>query len=174
MGDVEIISNADIATKIPLWARSLTEAMGYLGVFFVSFIGSATIIFPIPSFALVFLLGAVMNPWLVALSAAAGNTAGELTGYALGKGSGKLIEKKYKKVLKKYKKWFERDRTFLLIVLFAATPLPDDVVGLLCGVFNYNLKKFVLASFIGKFAMNLLLALGGFYGLRWVLTLFGA
>lgn len=163
----------DIASKIPLWAKSLTDTMGYLGIFLVSFIGSATVIFPIPSFIVVFVLGAVMNPWLVALSAALGNALGELTGYALGKGGSKLIENKYKDGIKKYRKWFEKDKTFLLIVLFAATPLPDDVVGIICGVFNYDLKKFIAASFIGKFLMNLLLAWGGFYGIRWVLTVFG-
>jgi membrane protein YqaA with SNARE-associated domain len=163
----------EIMAKIPLWAKNLTDALGYLGIFFVSFIGSATIIFPLPSFILVFVMGAVMNPWLVGISAAAGNAIGELTGYGIGKGSGKLIEKKYKETLERYKKWFKRDNIFLLVTIFAATPLPDDVVGIVCGVFNYDLKKFIVASFLGKLILNLFLAWGGFYGIRWVLTFFG-
>jgi len=167
------MANADIATRVPIWARYLIDTMGYLGVFFVSFIGSATIIFPVPSFIVVFFVGAVMNPWLVGISAALGNALGELTGYLLGKGGGKIIEKRYKKGVGKYKEWFKKDRVFLLITIFAATPLPDDIVGLMCGIFNYNIKKFLLASFIGKLVLNLLLAWGGFYGLRWVLSVFG-
>jgi membrane protein YqaA with SNARE-associated domain len=166
--------DAEIISEIPAWAMSLTKTLGYFGVFLVSFIGYASIIFPIPSFVLVFFLGSVMNPWLVALSAALGNSLGELTGYAVGKGGGKLIERKHKKWIEKYKGWLEKDRTFILIVFFAATPLPDDVVGILCGIFNYDVKKFALASFIGKLIMNLMLAFGGFYGIRWVLAIFGS
>lgn len=169
---VDSMVDAEIAAKIPLWAKNLTDAMGYLGIFFVSFVGSATVILPLPAFIVVFVMGAIMNPWLVAISAAAGNALGELTGYGLGKGSGKLIERKYKKSIEKYKKWFKKERTFLLITLFAATPLPDDIVGIICGLFNYDLKKFLMASFIGKLIMNLLLAWGGYYGLRWVLGIF--
>ena len=162
----------EIVAQVPNWAKNLVDAMGYLGIFFVSFIGSATIIFPLPSFVVVFVMGAIMNPWLVAIAAAAGNAVGELTGYWLGKGGGKLIERKYKSFVDKYKTWFEKDRTFILLVLFAATPLPDDVVGVVCGLFDYDLKNFLVASFIGKFVLNLVLAWSGFYGIRWVLTIF--
>jgi len=162
-----------LSDKFAVWANALVLSMGYLGVFFVSFVGSATIIFPIPSFILVFALGAVMNPWFVGITAGLGNALGELTGYALGKGSSRIIKRKYKKDVEKYSKWFENDRVFLLVTMFAATPLPDDVVGLICGIFNYDLKKFLLASFIGKLVLNLLLAWGGYYGLRWILSFYG-
>jgi membrane protein YqaA with SNARE-associated domain len=167
MVDVELLA------KVPKWALDLYYGLGYLGVFFVSFIGSATIILPLPSFILVFVLGAVMNPWLVALSAAAGNTLGEMTGYWIGKGGGKLMEKKYDKHMEKYRKWFKKDHVFFLIILFGATPLPDDVVGIVCGAFDYDVKKFLVASFIGKLILNLALAFGGLYGIRWILTVFG-
>lgn len=162
-----------LGSQFATWANTIVLSMGYLGIFLVSFIGAATIIFPIPSFIVVFALGAVMNPWLVGLTAGVGNALGELTGYALGKGGGKIIERKYRKETERYRKWFKKDRIFLLIVLFAATPLPDDIVGVICGMFNYDLKKFIVASVIGKCAMNLALAWGGFYGIKFILTVFG-
>jgi membrane protein YqaA with SNARE-associated domain len=165
--------DADILAQMPIWAKNLTDALGYFGIFIVSFIGSATVILPLPAFIVVFVMGAIMNPWLVAISAASGNAIGELTGYVLGRGGERLIKGKYKEGVEKYKLWFKKDRTFILIVLFAATPLPDDIVGIICGLFNYDLRRFLLASFIGKLLMNLLLAWGGFYGLRWVLGIFG-
>ena len=62
---------------------------------------------------------------------------------------------------------------FPVLILFAATPLPDDVLGILGGAISYPLKKFLLASFIGKAIMNIALAWGGFYGINWVLQVFG-
>lgn len=159
--------------KVPLWATQLVTTLGYFGIFISSFIGSATIILPVPSFVLVFALGTTMNPWLVAISAAAGNVLGELTGYAIGVGGGKLIETRYEKGIKKYSKYFEDKKSFFLIVLFAATPLPDDIIGVVAGIFRYNIKKFMAASFIGKFMMNCALAWAGYYGAKWVLTMFG-
>ena len=167
------MADSSIAAQFVEWSNAIVLSMGYIGVFLVSFIGSASIIFPIPSFALIFALGAIMNPWIVGIVAGIGSALGELTGYLLGKGGGKIIEKKYKKHIEKYRKWFRKDRMFLIIALFAATPLPDDIVGIVCGVFNYNLKKFFLASLIGKIILNTALALGGFYGIGFVLTLIG-
>jgi membrane protein YqaA with SNARE-associated domain len=151
----------------------MVSTLGYFGVFIVSFVGSATIILPIPSFVLVFALGATMNPWLITLFAAAGNVVGELTGYALGRGGGKLIETKYKDGIEKYRTYFENKKSFFLIVLFAATPLPDDILGIVAGIFRYNIRKFIAASFIGKLIMNGALAWAGFYGMKWVLTIYG-
>jgi len=72
------------------------------------------------------------------------------------------------------KKWIKGRASFPVIILFAATPLPDDIVGIVCGIFNYNIKKFLLASFIGKLIMNTALAWGGFYGFKWMSTIFGS
>lgn len=156
------------------WSQAFVSDWGYLGLFIVNFISAASIILPVPSFFLVFLFGGILNPWLVALVSSAGNALGELTGYAVGFGSEKVIERRYKKLLARTKLWIERHGIFPIIVLFGATPLPDDVVGILAGVIKYNWKKFLLASFIGKLILNLVLAWGGFYGMSWVLHYLGA
>jgi uncharacterized membrane protein YdjX (TVP38/TMEM64 family) len=75
--------------------------------------------------------------------------------------------------MKKYRNWFKKDNIFIWIVVFAATPLPDDVVGIICGMFNYDFKKFITASIIGKSILNLLLAFAGFYTIPWALRLLG-
>ncbi len=151
---------------------SLIRTYGYFGLFLVNLIGSSTIIFPLPSAAFVFAAGAIMNPFLVALSSAIGCVIGEFTGYYLGRGGRRVIEKKWKKQVKKTEKLFKKYGGFWIIILFGATPLPDDVVGIVAGTFRYPVKKFVIASFIGKLILNLILAYGGFYGLNWVLKYF--
>ena len=162
-----------LLTQFVAWSNTVVASLGYFGIFLVSLVGSASIMLPVPVFALIFAAGAVLNPWVVGLSAGLGSALGELTGYALGKGGEKLIKNKYKKLFEKGEKMFEHNQAFAAIVIFAATPLPDDIIGVLCGMFHYDLKKFVIASFIGKTIMNLALAWGGFYGVRWVLTVFG-
>jgi len=155
------------------WSSSVASEWGYLGIFLISLIGSATIIFPIPSFFVVFAFGAILNPWLVGISAGLGASLGELTGYGVGLAGKKAIEKKHEKWLKKANEWMEKYKAFVVIFIFAATPLPDDVVGILCGAIKYDIKKFFVASLAGKLVMNIALALGGYYGLQWVLTVFG-
>ncbi|MCX8195412.1 MAG: hypothetical protein N3G22_04905, partial [Candidatus Micrarchaeota archaeon] len=38
------------------------RSMGYIGVFLISLISSATVLFPLPGFAVVFAMGAFLNP----------------------------------------------------------------------------------------------------------------
>jgi len=108
------------------------------------------------------------------LFAGFGCALGELVGYGIGRGSRKIIIKKYEKSIKKYENWFGDGKViFPIIVVFAATPLPDDIVGIVCGLFKYDVKKFLIASFIGKLIMNTALALGGYYGINLILKVFG-
>jgi len=165
---------AALTSEFMTWANETILSLGYVGIFLVNFIASASIIFPIPAFLLVFAFGNILNPWLIGLTAGAGASLGELIGYGLGKGGGKIIEKKYKRLVNMGRKWTKGRASFPIIILFAATPLPDDIVGIVCGIFNYGIKKFLLASFIGKVIMNTALAWGGFYGFKWMSAIFGS
>ena len=158
----------DPLTQFAIWAQLFTLEWGYLGIFLVSFIGNASIILPVPSFLAVFAAGSLLNPWLVGLAAGAGAALGELTGYVLGMGGRKALESRYRKYMERLKKVMERYGMFPIIVLFAATPLPDDLVGILAGMIRYDLRKFLLAALIGKVVMNTGLAWAGFYG-SWLL-----
>jgi len=151
---------------------SLMEKYGYFGIFLISLTEASTIIFPLPFSIIIFGAGSVLNPLLVGLSAGLGAAIGEFTGYALGFGGRKVIEKKYKKDIEKTEKLFQKYGGFLVIVLFAATPLPDDIVGLLGGTLKYPLKKFFIAALIGKIILNLALAYAGSLGIKWVLSVF--
>ena len=162
-----------VLAELLQWSQSMVAGFGYLGIFIVSIVGSATIILPVPAFLAIFAAGSVLNPWLIGIIGGLGSTIGEFTGYLVGMGGKKVIEKRHKKWLDRAKVWFEKHGAFPIIFLFAATPLPDDVVGILCGVIKYDVKKFFLATLIGKIVMTTALAWGGFYGIGWVLSLFG-
>ena len=152
------------------WSEEVILAFGYFGVFVVSVVTTATIFLPVPGFLFILAASPVLNPFLLALVAGAGMAIGELTGYVIGKGGARAIKKKDVKWVKKGREWFRKGRGFLFIVIFAATPLPDDITGIVGGMFDYDWKKFLLAAFIGKTAMNLALSLAGFYGINWFLS----
>lgn len=173
------------------WICPLLGTFAYPAVFLVNLIGSASIFLPIPGFILVFFLaGMGLNPWLLAFFGALGAALGELTGFLIGAGGRKVAEKHKEKKegliggflnrmlgqegwLEKAESWSKKRGIFALLIVFAATPLPDDVVGIVAGAIGYSWKKFLIAVFIGKFVMFLILAWGGFFGTQWVLELLG-
>jgi len=154
----------------------LVTAFGYLGIFIASLIGSASIVFPVPTFLIVIASGVLLNPLLVGIAAGFGGAIGEMTGYAAGLAGGKLAlheKEKWKKYFVIAEKWFQRHGGFLVIIIFAATPLPFDLVGLFCGIVKYNIKKFFLATLIGKLIANIALAYIGFYGISFIADFMG-
>jgi membrane protein YqaA with SNARE-associated domain len=155
------------------WAMAIVQAYGYLGIFAINVIASATIFLPVPAFALTFALGAVLDPWLLGLAAGLGSAVGELTGYLIGYGSQEAFKKKYRKWLRRASEFAEKRGMFLAILLIAASPIPTDIVGILAGVAKYNTKKFFVAMAIGKVIKYTLIAWAGFYGLHWIAGVFG-
>ncbi|MBN2331199.1 MAG: VTT domain-containing protein [Candidatus Aenigmarchaeota archaeon] len=155
------------------WSRYMIENFGYPGVFLVSIASTATIFLPVPGFLFILAASPFLNPFLLGIVSGAGMAIGEVTGYVLGKGGGAALKRKDMKWLKRGERWFSEGRGFLFIVIFAATPLPDDVTGIVGGIFNYDVKRFLLAAFIGKTLMNIALALAGFYGINLALSAIG-
>ncbi len=164
---------SELVSGFVQWSQEIVLTFGYLGVFIIGFIGTVSIVLPTPAFLAIFVAGSVLNPWLVGIVSALGMAIGELTGYGVGLVGKKVIEKKHKKWLKKSRAWFEKHGAFWVILVFSATPLPDDVVGFLAGMIKYDIKKFFVATLIGKAIMNIALAWAGFYGMQWILGWFG-
>jgi len=151
----------------------ILKSYGYLGAFLINLIASAAIFLPLPASVFVFGLGAVLNPLFIGLVAGAGAAIGEFTGYALGWGSRKAIKNKWKKQIDYIEKLFAKYGGFLIIFIFAATPLPDDIAGVVAGVIKYPARKYFLAALLGKIVLNIALAYAGFYGVKEILNYFG-
>lgn len=136
---------------------------GYLGIFLVTLLGNATVILPAPAFIVTYVGGSIYNPVLVAVAAGLGATIGELTGFMAGYGGKVLIEenKKYERV----RKWMEKSG-FLTLLILAAIPNPIfDIAGMIAGATGYPLKKFILATILGKIIKFLVLAFIGKFSL---------
>jgi membrane protein YqaA with SNARE-associated domain len=152
---------------------SLVNSFGYLGIFILGVISSATLFIPTPAFVIVFLVAPLFNPVLLGFFAGLGAAIGEMSGYLIGLGGEHVLLKKYKKKLKDVEKHFEKYGANLIIFIFAATPLPFDVVGLFCGVVKYPLKHFFIATLAGKLVKYWFISFAGFYGMNWILKILG-
>ena len=138
----------------------------YLVSFLVSIFGNTTIFIPFPYTAFVFIMTSQLglDPLLLGLISGLGAAIGELTSYALGAGGGRYLEGHG------YSKRFSSLHTFLLehrrlvplvIYLFAASPLPDDMIMVPLGIIRYGLMRTLVPCFLGK---TTLLIIVGYFG----------
>lgn len=132
------------------------RAYGYAGVFLISLLGNATVILPVPSLAVVFAGGGVLNPLLVGLVAGVGEPIGELSGYLAGYGGSAVISDTPR--FEQIKNWMQR-RGFLTLFVLSIIPNPFfDLAGISAGVLHYPVWRFLLACWLGKTLKALALA----------------
>lgn len=137
----------------------------YFAIFLISIIGNVSVIMPVPYIIALAILVVVLpiNPLLVGISAGFGASIGELSAWLLGRGTSEMIEDtSYGKRLDSLAKLVKKGYGIPLIIFFAATPLPDDLLLIVLGMVNYNIGYALIACFIGK----VLLAVGIAYLVR--------
>jgi membrane protein DedA with SNARE-associated domain len=147
-------------------------ALGYLGVFLVSMLGSAVIFIPIPSLPVVFLMGMLLNPFLVGLMVGLGEPIGEIPTYMAGR-SGRVStgENKKRRIFARPIGWMKR-RGALVVFIFALLPNPAfDIAGAAAGAVRYPFWKFLLMLFLGKTVKGWIIAFAG-YGTLYLLLKF--
>ena len=160
---------------IAVWAlrdvlsASIASMAGYPGVFFLSFLGSVSMVLPVPGLLSVCGVSLLLNPFIIGLLAGAGETIGEISGYAVGYGGGSIVEKRA--FYPKLKRWMERRGT-LVIFLVSIIPNPVfDVVGIAAGSVKFPIVRFLTVVWIGKTLKGIMVGYTCFYGvtlLPWV------
>ena len=154
------------------WMEQFAQQFGYLGVFIISFVGSISVIFPIPYTIIIYLLGAVMDPLLVAVSGGLGSALGEFSGYVLGYYGRAIVSEERRRKMDYMLKLFDRYGP-AAIFLFALTPLPDDLLFIPLGVMRYSFLKAFIPALLGKMLMTFILAYSGQQSITIIQTLFG-
>ncbi|MGQ9513969.1 MAG: YqaA family protein [Thermoproteota archaeon] len=160
--------------QLSKWLEIIAEQYGYFGIFFVSFLGAASIIIPIPYTIIIFTIGSsrIFDPFLIAISGAAGSTVGEFFGYFLGYYGRVIMRKEKQKKMKYVLRIFSRYGA-LSIFLFALTPLPDDLLFIPLGIMRYSLLKALVPTFAGKLLMCFILSYGGYFSIGFIESIFG-
>jgi membrane protein YqaA with SNARE-associated domain len=140
------------------------QKYSYPGIFLLSFLAYATVFLPAPGVAVVFTMGAVFNPLLVAIIAGAGAALGELTGYLVGYSSQPVVERV--DVYDRMVKWLNKYGS-ISILLFSAMPNPFfDLTGLAAGALKMPIYKFLLWTWIGETLKMLVFAYAGASSLK--------
>jgi membrane protein YqaA with SNARE-associated domain len=135
---------------------SFAQTYGYLGLFLAVLICDASIILPLPGYAVIIALSSVLNPIHVAIVSAIAGTIGEFTTYFLGLGTKRLTDTEtehMREIYEKYGLW--------TIYIFACTPLPFDIISIVCGFLGVNPAVYAFFTLLGKFTLYTVLAYQG-------------
>lgn len=142
---------------------------GYAGIFLFTLLTYATIILPVPGAAMVFSMGAVLNPLWVGVVAGAGAAVGQLTGYVVGYFGQAGMENVV--LYQRVRDWMKQSRwkTFVGLIVLSAVPNPAaDLAGIAAGVLRIPIPSYLCAVFIGEMIKMWVFAYSGAYSLDWI------
>jgi membrane protein YqaA with SNARE-associated domain len=148
------------------------ETYRYPGIFLLSLFGALSIFLPFPYTVVIFTLGGLFDPFLIAIVAGLGSAIGEFSGYLLGFYSRKVISTKRLRKMEFMMKVLDRFGP-AAIFLFALTPLPDDLLFIPLGIMRYNFLRAFIPALVGKMSMNFIVAYSGRYAIYIIRDIFG-
>ena len=134
------------------------KSFGLVGITLINFFASATVFLPAPGFLVIGYGGKFYNPLLVAALSALGSSLGEIVGFTFGYSTKKITRANHK-IFKKISQIFHHKYAPLIIIFFAFIPNPFfDAIGIVAGASLYNVRKFLILIFIGRFLRDLIIA----------------
>lgn len=158
-------------SNISAWWREFgTNSTNYLLIaFLISIIGNSSVMIIIPYVFVIYYLS-IDNPseWVwIALLSGVGAALGEIISYYIGRliGSAKSVrESEVGEKFHRMRLQFERNPRVvpLIVFLFAASPLPDDMILVPMGLMKYPYYKTILPCVIGKTILTGITCLLGF------------
>ena len=153
---------------------------GYLGVFLISILASATVVAFIPSVPVVFALGGVLNPFFVGLAAGVGEALGEFTGYIAGRTghafflkSSSMTADGKKGIYPRLQRWVHTRGSLALFISAAVFNPFFSIIGATAGAMRFPPWKFFLVVWAGKTVKWTVVALVGWGTLAFILHWFG-
>jgi len=152
--------------------KILAQDYGYFGIFFISLIGSVSVVFPVPYTIVIYLMGAVLNPVFIAISSGLGSALGEFSGYVLGYYGRAVISEERRRKMEYMVKLFDRYGP-AAIFFFALTPLPDALLFIPLAVMHYPFWKIFIPALVGKTLMSFILAYAGQQSIELIEVVFG-
>jgi uncharacterized membrane protein YdjX (TVP38/TMEM64 family) len=141
------------------------QALGFPGIFLVSVLANASLIIPVPGVVFTAAMGAIFNPFWVAIAAGTGAAVGEMTGYLAGFSGQAVIDKQdwYTRI----ENWMRKygDAT-IFVLAFIPNPL-FDIGGMAAGALKMPWWRFYFWCALGKILKMLMFAYGGATLMKW-------
>lgn len=141
---------------------------GFPGVFVLSLVSNSIPFVGIPYLAVVAGYAAIytspLDRALLIMSSATGAAVGKIVVYFMGSAVRLKLSKESEENLKTFLRLARRSM-FLAIVIFASTPLPDDLLYVPLGVMRYPLPQYFIAILLGKVVLTTVVI----YYLGWVI-----
>lgn len=156
-------------------AKDFSLNNGYWGAFIISLLGNSTILISIPYPTAIFVLGSLgLNPLLLGLISGLASAVGEVVAYLFGLGGRQLLGRKYIEKFKSIDNYLRRKPRAVPIILylFAATPIPDDIILIPLGMMKYKFWKAFIPVTLGKITHSLIFALLGRGSLKLIQSTF--
>lgn len=134
---------------VPTDAVVRLGAWGYVGVFVLTLLASASLFIPSPALGAALLAGkAGLNPWLVGITSGVAAGIGEIAGYVVGYSGSDLAmnTRLYARVAGWVQRWGA-----LTVFTLAAIPSPIiDMAGLAAGAMRMPFRTYLIACILGK------------------------
>jgi len=138
------------------------KGYGYLGAFLISLILNATIVLPAGNILILAILGATLpSATMVGLAGGVGAAIGEMTGYMAGYSGQAIVQRQ--KVYANLEGWVKKWGA-VTIFLLSVVPFFFDLAGIAAGVLRFPLWKFLLACWLGRTILYIVIALAGVQG----------
>ena len=146
------------------------EQFGYAGVFLIALMANATVLLPAPGVAIIYAMGAILNPIWVGIAAGTGGALGELSGYLAGFSGQAVIERT--NIYNRIKPWVDKYGGWAILIL-SAIPNPFfDIAGVAAGIAKMSMRTFLSFTWIGQIIKMTLFAFAGYYSIEWLTNLF--
>jgi membrane protein YqaA with SNARE-associated domain len=155
------VSVIALSVAIVVWGDEVKNLpiYGYPAIFLVSLLGNLSVIFPAPSYIVVFAASSALNPVAVGIIAGLGATLGELTGYVAGASGKGVIENRptYQRIRLAVEKW----GVWIIFLLGVIPNFFFDIGGMVAGATRMSLWRFILAAWVGKSIRLTIVAMTG-------------
>ena len=168
-GVIVVACIAPIAAQrfLPI-SPAMIGAVGIPMIVLLGFLGSITVVVPVPVLPFVFAGAAILNPITLVIAAAASITAGMAVCYILGrKGHSRsariasVSQSNMPAPITRFYSW-SAENVGTASFLIAATPNPVfDYAGFIAGAGRLNVRRFLAGTFAGKFAQASVIAFLG-------------
>jgi membrane protein YqaA with SNARE-associated domain len=155
------VSVVVLSLAIVMWGDQLENLpiYGYPAIFLVSLVGNLSVIFPAPSYIVVFAASSTLDPIAVGVIAGLGATLGEITGYVAGASGKGMVEKRptYQRIRLAVEKW----GVWIIFLLGVIPNFFFDIGGMVAGATRMPLWRFLLAAWLGKSIRLTIVAMSG-------------